>query len=357
MRCTVVHGTELTDETAGRWSGLQQANPMLASPYFCADFTRAVAAVRDDVRVVIVEDGREVVACFPFQRNAFGQGRPVAGPLSDYQGVISASNEGWSAAEIVRGAGLSSWQFDHLLCAQTPFAAYHTSVAESPLMDLSRGYASYVEERRAAGSKQIRSLGTLRRKFEREVAPLRFEMRTTDAATLTTLLRWKSEQCRASGGVDVFGARWTNELVERLMHTESEDFAGVLSALYAGEELVAAHFGMRSRTVWHYWFPSYNEQFSKYSPGLLLLLEMAEASETLGIRSIDLGKGSSFYKDRLKSCSVPIAEGCIELPSVASSLRRWRRGAEAWAKTSALAAPARYPGRALKRFEKWMRFR
>jgi len=357
MRCTVIHGRELEGESAASWSRMQQANPALASPYFCAAFTRAVGAVRDDVRVAVVEDGGDVVAHFPFQRNALGQGRPVGGPLSDYQGVIAARNDGWDAAQIVRCAGLTSWHFDHLLCDQTPFAAYHAAVAESPVMDLSHGYEAYAEERRAAGSKQIRSLGTLRRKFEREVAPLRFEIRTTDAATLGTLLRWKSEQCRAAGGVDIFDLGWTTELVERLMHTEVDGFAGMLSGLYAGDQLVAAHFGMRSRTVWHYWFPSYNEEFAKFSPGLLLLLEMAEASQGLGITSIDLGKGSAFYKDRLKSRGVAIAEGGIELPSFGTSVRRWRRNAEQWVKSSPLAAPARYPGRALKRLEKWMRFR
>ena len=30
-----------------------------------------------------------------------------------------------------------------------------------------------------------------------------------------------------------------------------------------GERLVAAHLGMRSRTVWHYWFPAYDPAFAK----------------------------------------------------------------------------------------------
>ena len=62
-------------------------DPALVSPYFCPEFTQAVGDVREDAFVGIVEDAGEFVGFFPFQRRALGVGKPIAGPLSDYQGL------------------------------------------------------------------------------------------------------------------------------------------------------------------------------------------------------------------------------------------------------------------------------
>ena len=91
------------------------------------------------------------------------------------------------------------------------------------------------------------------------------------------------------------------------------DFAGMLSALYAGEKVVALHMGMRSRCTWHYWFPCYDRDFARYSPGHVLLLEMTRSAEALGIASIDLGPGVGTYKERFSTASKTVAGGVIEV--------------------------------------------
>jgi CelD/BcsL family acetyltransferase involved in cellulose biosynthesis len=48
---------------------------------------------------------------------------------------------------------------------------------------------------------------------------------------------------------------------------------------------------MRSKTLWHYWFTAYDPAFAKYSPGTILLLQMAERASELGISAIDMGRG------------------------------------------------------------------
>jgi CelD/BcsL family acetyltransferase involved in cellulose biosynthesis len=103
----------------------------------------------------------------------------------------------------------------------------------------------------------------------------------------------------------------------------------MLSLLYAGETLVAGHFGMRSSTVWHYWFPAYDRQFARFSPGLALLLKMAQHAEELGLRCIDLGTGMSLYKKRLMNASVSVAEGSIERPSCLLFTRSLKRNLKA----------------------------
>jgi CelD/BcsL family acetyltransferase involved in cellulose biosynthesis len=115
----------------------------------------------------------------------------------------------------------------------------------------------------------------------------------------------------------------------------------MLSLLYAGERLVAGHFGMRGRSVWHYWFPAYDPEVAKYSPGLILLLKMAEHAPSLGVRTIDLGKGMSLYKQRLMNASVLLASGSVELPSWRSIRRQMQRNLRSLLAKSPLGEPVR----------------
>jgi CelD/BcsL family acetyltransferase involved in cellulose biosynthesis len=92
--------------------------------------------------------------------------------------------------------------------------------------------------------------------------------------------------------------------------------------------MVAAHFGMRSRNIWHYWFPAFDPAYEKFSPGITLLLKMAQAAQGLGISVIDLGKGNQAYKQRLMNRAIPLAEGFVEVPSLISAARAVKRRSE-----------------------------
>ena len=92
--------------------------------------------------------------------------------------------------------------------------------------------------------------------------------------------------------------------------------------LYAGDEPVAGHFGLAYGGVLAHWFPAYDPRYSKYSPGLLQLLEMTKDAPGLGIRSIDLGKGEARYKQDMKSYDLTVAEGtAIGRPLLGNVLR------------------------------------
>jgi CelD/BcsL family acetyltransferase involved in cellulose biosynthesis len=61
------------------------------------------------------------------------------------------------------------------------------------------------------------------------------------------------------------------------------------------------------------WFPAYDPAFSKYSPGLVLHLRMAEAAAADGIAYLDLGRGQKEYKDSLKTRELDVFEGRVAL--------------------------------------------
>jgi len=342
-----------------RWHEIRASDPAYDSPYFCPEFSQAVGRVRDDVRIAIAERDNRPVGFFPHQRSFAGMGRPVGGPFSDYHGVIVERGVEWDMESMMQTAGLSVWAFDHLAGPIDQFNGSIRGRAASPQIDLSLGFEHFAKERREAGSDFIRKTQGLARKLEREVGALRFVLH--EPAALVQVIQWKSAQYRRTNpsGVDlVFSRAWTSALLREIVDTQTEEFSGVCSALYAGDKLVAAHMGMRSRHHLHYWFPAYDPGVSKYSPGSILLLRLAEAALENKLHVIDLGKGDSQYKRALTNRSVLLAEGAYERPSVLSLARQLGRAAEAGAAGGgAIGALMHLPVRAARRLERLRRFR
>ena len=318
MKVTLVPVREIGSDVVAAWIRLQAGNPNLASPYFHPDFTRSIAAVRSDVEVAVVEADQAIVALFPFQREQESHARPVGGILSDYQGLICIPDFQFSPTELLRRCRLEAWEFDHLVASQSSLTPFHWSTDASPQIDVSKGYEAYIHERRAAGSQQIKQINNLVRRIEREVGALRFISASTDTEALNDVLEWKSDQYRSSDNTDLFAPGWIREAIYKIWEHRADGFSGALSLLYAGDRLIAGHVGMRSQSVWHYWFPAYDSRMAKYSPGLILLLKMAEHAPQSGIGIIDLGKGMNLYKARLMNASTVLASGRLELPSLRS---------------------------------------
>ena len=357
----IIPAGALTPAELAEWVAIQDANPLLASPFLRPEFTTAVSSVRDDVRVAVIEHSGVPVGFFSYQRDWMGIGRPVGGPLSDCQGIITKSDFVWDATRLIRDCGLREWWFDYLLVAQEPFRSFHQVATQLPVIDLSKGYEAYVEDRRRAGSEQITAARRKRCKIEREVGPLRFEFHSTDRAMLSTLMRWKSSLHRALDRLDAFGFPWVVKLVEKIHSMQGESFAGVLSVLYAADKPIAAHVGMRSKTVWEYWFPAYDPTFAKYSPGIILLLEMAERAPSLGISTINMGSGPEHYKQRLMNRAIPIAKGVVAvspfLSAARTSIRRSRVRIRALLRPSPLDGLVKQAGKTLRRVQPWLSYR
>jgi CelD/BcsL family acetyltransferase involved in cellulose biosynthesis len=126
------------------------------------------------------------------------------------------------------------------------------------------------------------------------------------------LRSWKSAQYAASGFDDIFAEGWIRALQDRLLAVDTPAFAGLLTSVYAGDTLVAAHLGMRSATVMHWWWPTYDRDFSKYSPGSILLIDAARALGDAGVTSIELGTGEDTYKPRVANTHTEVAAGVID---------------------------------------------
>ena len=304
MNVRVVPADALEPHEVEHWSALQQARPLYRSPFFRPEFTLAVARVRD-VRIAIVEPG----GYFPFEVGRGRAGRPVGRPFCDYHGPVLDDPAALDPRDLVRACGLSTWSFDHVPAELTPFAPSASADARSPCLDLAEGFEAYLAVRRAHSD--VRGALRKARKLAREVGPLRFVAQTDDPELFAQAIEWKRRQYAATGVRDVLRDAGGRELVGHVYAARSARFACVLSVLYAGDAVAGLHLGLRSGEVWHSWFPAFNPDLQQYSPGLVLMLELARAAPSLGIREIDLGKGEARYKQALATGSVAVLEGTV----------------------------------------------
>ena len=319
----VLRPSELTPALTARWAEIQRSNARYASPFFQPAFTQLVARARDDVHVAVLERNDDAVGFFPYQRDRLGIGRPAGWTLCDYQGVVAEPDARWSADELIRACGLRWFEFDHLLAEQEPFLPFHRGSSSSLVIDLSDGFEGYEQAQQQAGVRTVSRLRKRWKRLEREHGPVRFDAHLTDPDALATLLDWKSAQYRRTGMSDLLARPWFRRVIESA-HTESDDgFAGLLSGLYAGERLVALHLGLRSNSVWHYWLPAHDDDpaLSRSSPGLLLILAMAQHAEVLGLRALDFGKGETRYKRDFANAEVALAEGWVGTSALAAASR------------------------------------
>jgi CelD/BcsL family acetyltransferase involved in cellulose biosynthesis len=325
LKVSVLRPGELGPAELQRWRLMQASDPRLQSAFLSPEFTLAVARVRDDARVAVLEREGSIVGFLPHQRGRFGAGRPIGASLCDCQALVGEPGLRWDPMNLLRGCGLSALEFDHLLAGQVPFQPYHVATAQSYVMDLSAGYQAYLEERLRGSRQSLRRTFRKQQELAAQGGETAFEFRSRDPRDLRRLMAWKSAQFRRSGWPDRFAEPWVRHLVSDLFESDAPGCAGTLSVLRAGGRPVAYLYGLGSPTVLASWFPAYDPDFARYSPGLILHLRVAEEAARLGVREMDLGKGQEWYKDKLKSRDVDLAEAWIALPTAGALLRRLER--------------------------------
>ncbi|GLW12358.1 hypothetical protein Misp01_74860 [Microtetraspora sp. NBRC 13810] len=320
MNITVVRPWELGEAEVVRWRELQKSCRSLDNPFLSAEFALAMSRLRDYVRVAVIEDGGKIVGFFPFEHHSFGIGKPLGGFLTTCHGLISDPELKLDARVLLRACRLSVFDFDHLVAGQPTFAPFETDVRPAPIMDLKAGFLSYIEQVRANSPKNLKTVRYKERKLGREQGEVRFDWASPDASALRTLMGWKSDQYRRTGRVDRFAQPWIVDLLDACHAVASEDFSGVLTMLYAGDVPVAGHFGLRTATTLVGWFPAYDTDFARYSPGIVHHLLMAEHAANAGLVQIDMGKGDREYKAWLRTGDLYVAEGRIARPSAAAAV-------------------------------------
>lgn len=240
-------------------------------------------------------------------------------------------------------------------------AAFRDAAAGTPetswVSDLSRGHDAFIADCTAADAKAMRNIRARQRKLEALDADIVVRIDDRRPEALESLIAAKRDQYRRTRALDVFAVPWTRAVVERLFRNRSPACGGLLSTLEIDGNLAAAHFGLRSQRVLHYWFPVYWPEHARLGPGLILFLEMARQLADDGIAEIHLGPGEYDFKRRLSNSGFGIVSGRIERPSPIAHLARAGDTVDSIARRLPLGRFADWPGRAMRRFDLWMALR
>lgn len=315
MNVESIHPEQLTTEQRERWDAWRRATPALQSPLFAAQLVRAVSDVRNDVRIAVIRDGQGEAAFYPY-RTMNGVAHPYLDCLHGFDAVIARPNFTPTAELtplLLQSIRLRGWRLRSSLVEQPCFAAYQSAEDDYPYIDLANGFEAYKQERRAAKSDELTTALRKTRKIEREIGPLRFRAASDSQEDLDTLLRWKAEQLQERRLVNHLQQPWVRSLFDNLLSgPRCEQLAPLFSTLRLDGQLLAASFAVRSESVLHGWVMAFNGRFYKYSPGSLLLAQILQAAEGLGIARIDMGRGSEGYKQSFRSGGFAVGDGLIE---------------------------------------------
>jgi CelD/BcsL family acetyltransferase involved in cellulose biosynthesis len=339
---TIVRPGELGPPEIARWRELQVASPSLDNPFLSVDFALAMGRLRSYVRVAVIEDGSRIVGFLPFERHSFGIGKPLGTWLTTCHALISEPDLDLDARALLRACGLTVFDFDHMVAGQPTWEAHVSAVREAPIMDFSKGFDPWIAQVKANSPKNFKTVRYKERKLGREQGEIRFEWASPDPEVMRTLLGWKSDQYRRTGRVDRFAQPWIVDLIGVMHAANSDAFGGVLTMLYAGDTPVAGHFGLRTATSLVGWFPAYDIEYARYSPGIMHHLHMAEHAASNGLLTVDMGKGGKEYKSWLKNGAVHVTEGRVSRPSATAAVHWMGRTPVNKARNIVLERPSLY---------------
>jgi CelD/BcsL family acetyltransferase involved in cellulose biosynthesis len=334
----------LSQEHWARWSELHDALGTDVGPLLHPAYVRAVGTVRQDVEVGVLTHFGEVVGFLPYQRSRLDVATAVGGRLCDQSGAVVRRDAVWSPTEFARAAGLRAIRLKNCHRLDASLEPFQSDPIESSVVDLGEGFDAYA---RGPGARLMREMGQKSRKAEREIGPVRFEWHTQDPAVFSTLLEWKAAQRRATRSPNVLELKWARDLVEILRIAGGDTFGGVMSALWYGDRLAAAHMSIRSRHVLHYWVIAYEPSLARYSPGTLLLLTVARVgAEEHGVRRIELGVGDQSFKVRARTGTLPVATTTVTSASSVQTAFRMADRLRTWSHASSMGRAARATRRA-----------
>jgi CelD/BcsL family acetyltransferase involved in cellulose biosynthesis len=296
----------LSESDLEAWGRIRTADSSFDSPFFHPRFAGAVHAVFGDVQVARIDDDPRV--WFPLQIHR-GFARPAGSPGSDFQGPVAAAGLTVDPLALLRDTGLRVLQFDSLSDPRADFQPWVRLQEQSPVIDTTGGLDGYVTRLGKSGRDKLSRVRRMTNKAARQLGEVRLVWDTLDPALLDHLIGIKLTQCRSTGAFEYFASPRRRALAHRLAETKTEDFSGVLSAVYAGDTLLAAHMGLRAGGVLHWWFPAYNRDHAELAPGWILLRELIAAAPSNGITRLDLGRGDEDYKRRAMTGAVSVCRG------------------------------------------------
>ena len=323
----IVPPRELNQEELAVWQNLCLLHPHCRSPFLSPAYVTAVAETRPHVYVCVIRQGGRPAGFLPFQfrtplHKQLGAAERVGEDMTDYFGLIAQPALRTNPQELLRLAGLTHLFFTHLDESQG-LHGLTGETADPGLLIRVPADGSYWEELRGTDRKFTKDTERRQQQLEIACGAIRFQLVEEEwRKPLEHLIRCKRQQYLRTGRSDWLAVPWKRALMERLAESSSERCRGIVSTLHAGPTWVASHFGLRHDSLLHYWFPVYNPELSRYSPGRILLKAIVNAAPGAGIDTIDRGSGDSQAKREFANATHTFYRGAWYTPGVRSTAYR-----------------------------------
>ncbi|MFG0253967.1 MAG: GNAT family N-acetyltransferase [Rhodopirellula sp. JB053] len=315
---------QLSAETLGCWEHRRSQDSRWSQPFFASRFSSAVHLARGDVLVAVISHrspGKpdRPVGFLPFHR--VGRiGVPAGRFLNDAQNVIGLPPRlvDWEA--LLRACDVVAFDLHAIVHPSDQWVEkYRLNSIGAYRADFAGDSTQYLQTL-CKDHRTIAKQGQKTRKLGREIGDIRLEVDCRSPEVLAQTIAWKRSQYQRTHILDLFLPDWTRRMVDVLHGGEERDamadlsdapLGGLLSVLWAGDQIVAAHYGMIEKGQLHYWFPTYDPKYARYSPGTALFTELVRASTEYGVDSIDMGYGEQPYKQKQTATTTDVAYGTI----------------------------------------------
>jgi len=313
----------LSEELKEYWERTRASNPDLANGCFHHQFAEAVARVRGGVEFAVLKEDGKLQGILPFQRVRSRLAHPVGGLMNDFQGLIAAANTKVDFRYLLRQMEVKRLDC-HALAGQ-PMSSQSLRMKrvyrqlDCPFIDLSSSPEAYLQWVRQHSS-TVRRQPQKSRAMIRQLGPLRLEFDCRDPQLLEKVIDWKRAKFQRTRTFDILSLDWTYNLLRELFRVRTASFKGILSILWAGDHPVSGHFGFQAERRLHYYIPSHDVQFGRYSPGTELMLQLTQSAEQNQVDQIDLGYGESDLKDRFANCKTSVQYCCIGFSPIARAI-------------------------------------
>lgn len=341
FKVQIIRCDEICEEIHRFWVGLHRTDKQLQSPNFHPHFAKAVSRVRDDVEIAVFRtSGGHLAGIFPYQRLREFDAEPIGGRMNDYHGILLAPGIEVDLETLLHKLRIKRFSFHALSANQNLFEDYRFDVLPSYSIDVSEGYTRYMDLAKRK-SRTLRRLPQKIRALQRDHGPLKFVFDCDLATVFDKLIELKSNKYVKSNTFDIFSVDWAVKLLRQIYQCRDAEFRGILSALWAGNSLAAAHFGMVAGNVLQYWFPVYDPTFSKYSPGLQLMVKTLQNASEEGIDTIDLSYGQSKFKSLFANQQHNVLLGQVRFNPLTYRIAKHKYGVRKALKDMPLKRPAK----------------
>ncbi len=317
MECVVVPACDLSYEHWALWSDFLRLNAQWDGPAFQPEFVCGLAHCIPDCKIAILHRGSNIIGYLPFQQLRWRVARTI--PLCDYQAIIGVPDIS-DMREVLRLAGLRSWIFQNLLQVQTPRQATYLSIHFSPRAQLQDGFEAYQAELAAAGKSARHILNNIRR-LERSHGPISLNHGIADEAVLSRLLELKAERY-------ITNSRFPDSVNQTLVYFHRRTtgpVTGLLSVMRAADKDITYLFSLKFNDLLYYWFPAFEPQYQKYSPGIIMLWLLIQDLKDLNCTKIDFGPGSQSYKEYFANRRIKVVSGRLDAHESVAVARRFYR--------------------------------